>query len=417
MNEDKQTEYKEKITNTFLKTVSAYANGDGGQIVFGITNDGKTVGLEDPETACLSIENKINESITPLPDFWISISRKDRTVKLTVEAGDDVPYMYKGKAYRRAHTSTVEVDRTELRRLALRGSNTTYDELPAENQNLTFETLSRKLKEIADIDASDINVMKTLRLYTDKNGYNNAAAILADSSNFPGIDIARLGPNINIILRRERVADMSVLDALDKAMEIYRDYYQYEEIDGAYRRNKEAVPEESFREAIANAVAHRLWDEAAQITVMMFDDRIEVTSVGGLPRGITEEEYLSGGLCRPRNPVLAGVLYRLGYIEMLGTGVQRIREGYKGKYVQPGFTITENSIRIILPVVTDDLNLTDDERTVYETLLRSDPKPISEITSEVKFGKTKTTELLNSMVSDGVVRVEGRGRGTKYTLR
>ena len=68
MKETRNLEFKENISNTFLKTVSAYASYDGGTIMFGIDDSGKTVGLDDPDMLCLKIENKINDSIRPQPE-------------------------------------------------------------------------------------------------------------------------------------------------------------------------------------------------------------------------------------------------------------------------------------------------------------------------------------------------------------
>lgn len=82
----------------------------------------------------------------------------------------------------------------------------------------------------------------------------------------------------------------------EKTLEVFQDYYQYEEIQGSDRKKVEKIPEAAFREAIANALIHRVWDVESQIKVSMFDDRIEIISPGGLPSGITEDEYLSGKL-------------------------------------------------------------------------------------------------------------------------
>ena len=100
MKETRQMEFKSEISNTFLKTVSAFANYDGGRILFGYDDNGKAAGLEDPEQACLNIENKINDSIRPQPDYELSIQESSRTVVLTVEAGPNKPYTYRSKAER-----------------------------------------------------------------------------------------------------------------------------------------------------------------------------------------------------------------------------------------------------------------------------------------------------------------------------
>ena len=129
---------------------------------------------------------------------------------------------------------------------------------------------------------------------------------------FRGIDIVKFGENISIIQKRSTFENISVLEVYEKAIDVFRDYYQYEVIQGADRKKMEKVPEAAFREAIANALIHRVWDVNSQIRVSMFDDRIEIVSPGGLPSGITEEEYLSGKLSVLRNRNLANVFYRLG---------------------------------------------------------------------------------------------------------
>ena len=79
--------------------------------------------------------------------------------------------------------------------------------------------------------------------------------------------------------------------------------------------------------------------------------------------------------------------------------------------------MSENTIKIVLPVFEKDLNLTEDERKIYQILSKTMLKPISEIVPYVEFGKSKTTQLLKDMGKKGVVKIEGRGRGTKYMIR
>ena len=184
---------------------------------------------------------------------------------------------------------------------------------------------------------------------------------------------------------------------------MFRDYYQYEIIEGAERKNVEKIPEAAFREAIANALIHRAWDIESQIRVLMFDDRIEVISPGGLPSGITEDEYLSGKISVLRNRNLANVFYRLGFVEIFGTGITRIKQLYESALRKPDFE--------------ENINLTEDEKQVYALLSMTMLKPISEIAPYTPFGKSKTTQLLKEMSQKGVVEVKGKGRGTKYIIK
>ena len=416
MRETRILEFKETITNTFLKTVSAFSNYDGGTVLFGIDDDGNIKGLPDVKQACLDIENKINDSITPQPDYTLEIKNNDQTIKLTVKSGLQKPYLYKSKAYKRNDTATIEVDTLEFSRLVLDGKNIRFEELPCKDQELSFEILHRKLKETVRIENFDKDTLKTLNLYNDGNGFNNAAGLLADKNHFPGIDIVKFGENISIIQKRSTFENVSVLEVYEKAIEVFRDYYQYEVIQGADRKKMEKIPEAAFREAIANALIHRVWDVDSQIRISMFDDRIEIVSPGGLPSGITEEEYLSGKLSVLRNRNLANVFYRLGFVEIFGTGITRIKQLYADSLIKPDFEVSENAIKIMLPVFEKNADLTEDEIIIYKLLSKTMLKPISEVAPYVPFGKSKTTKLLKEMCQKGVITVEGKGKSTKYII-
>lgn len=416
MRETRTLEFKETITNTFLKTVSAFANYDGGTILFGVEDDGYIKGLSDVKQSCLDIENKINDSITPQPDYTLEIQNNDKTIKLTVKSGLQKPYLYRAKAYKRNDTATIEVDALEFSRLVLDGKNIRFEELPCKDQELSFEILHRKLKEIIQIENFNQDTLKTLNLYDDVNGFNNAAGLLADKNHFPGVDIVKFGENISIIQKRSTFENISVLDVYEKAIDVFRDYYQYEVIQGADRKKIEKIPEAAFREAIANALIHRVWDVDSQIRVSMFDDRIEIVSPGGLSSGITEEEYLSGKLFVLRNRNLANVFYRLGFVEVFGTGITRIKQLYAEGLLKPDFEVSENAIKIVLPIFEKNVDLTEDEIVVYKLLSKTMLKPISEVAPYVPFGKSKTTKLLKDMCQKGVITVEGKGKGTKYII-
>ena len=161
----------------------------------------------------------------------------------------------------------------------------------------------------------------------------------------------------------------------------------------------------------------RVWDVDSHIRVSMFDDRIEVVSPGGLPSGITAEEYLSGKLSALRNRNLANVFYRLGFVEIFGTGITRIKQLYTEGLMKPDFEVSENSIKIVLPLFEKDANLTEDEKVIYKLLSKTMLKPISEIAPYIPFGKSKTTKLLKDMGEKGVIAIEGKGRGTKYIIK
>ena len=414
MKESRTLEYKESITNTFLKTVSAYANYGTGKIIFGIADAGTIKGIAHPEQTCLDIENRINNNIDPVPEYTLEINNKTAVITLTVFEGLYKPYLYKAKAYRRNDSSTIAVERLELTRLILEGQNMTFEELPANDQNLSFSLLETKLKDILQLEEVTRDTLKTLELFTDNSGFNKAAELLADKNSFPGIDMVRFGDNINIILDHETIDHRSILEQYDLALRLFRKYYQYEQINGSLRESIYRIPEEAFRESIANALVQKTWDVPAHINAAMFNDRIEITSPGGLPDGMSEEEYYRGGISVLRNRIIGSIFFRLRMIERFGTGIRRINESYKDSSVKPVYCLSENTIRITLPVMEHDNSLSPDENAVFKLLIgRSESR--SSIVEKTGFGKTKVIGILKKLESEGYIRLTGNGRGTRYS--
>lgn len=414
MNETRTLEFKETVTNTFLKTVSAFANFGTGEIRFGVRDDGSVKGVEDPERMKLELENKINDSIQPKPDYHFDFDNHNKILSLIVEEGPFKPYLYRGKAYRRSDTATIPCDQLELRRLILEGSDLTFDQLPSDDQKLTFHVLESKIREILGVQKLTEDIMKTLNLYTEKKGYNNAGALLSDNNDFSGIDMIRFGKSLDVIKDRITVKKVSVLEQYEEAVRMYQRYYQEEVIHGIAREKKERVPEKAFREAVANALVHRQWDMNADIHISMFEDYIEIVSVGGLPEGLSEEEYLKGGISVLRNPVLANVLFRLHYIESFGTGIRRIRDAYYESASKPEFDVQQNSIRIKLPVVLKKNTLTADEQLIADRLSEYGSMNSRQIADATGFSRDKTIRLLNRLIQKNGIKRTGNGRSTKY---
>lgn len=410
--ESPTVEYKVAVTSSFLKTVSAFANYGTGRIVFGVDDGGSRVGLDDPVSSCLRIENMINDGLDPVPQYVLEPDGGTGTVTLTVYEGPDKPYRSKGRAYRRGDSSTIEVDRFEYSRLVLEGSNRSYDGLRSTRQDFTFQLLERKLTEKLGLEALSKDVLLTLGLLT-RDGYTNAAALLADKNDFPGTDIVRFGATEDVILDRETLAGISVLQQIDLAVEMYARYYCYERIEGTTRTLVSRVPREAFRETVANALVHRTWDVRSSVQIALYDDRIVVTSPGSLPSGMTEEQYLYGQVSVLRNPVLAEVFLKLEYIEKFGTGIARIRRAYQGSLSAPIFDLRGGFVTVTLPVV-DAFEGTDDERSILRALGGGRVLTRRAIEEETHLGRGSALAALGSLVEKGLVTRVGEGRATRY---
>ena len=279
----------------------------------------------------------------------------------------------------------------------LEGENRSYDELTAKGNEFHFSILEQKLKEQLGVSAINSDILRTLGLLGADGKYKNAGALLADENSFYGIDCARFGDSIDIILDREIFEHKSILKQYDEAVTLYRKYYQYDEIEGALRKTVELIPEKAFREA-------------------MFKDRLEVFSPGGLPKGITQEEYLNGQVSVLRNPIVASVFFRLNIIESFGTGVQRMNMAYAESRAKPRHEFSTHAIKVVLPVVSGGEELSEDEAIIYNSMNRLG-KSSSQIAKSVGFGKNKTLKLLVALEEKGYVTKLGNGRGIKYLIK
>lgn len=250
--------------------------------------------------------------------------------------------------------------------------------------------------------------------YTKKHELNNAAAIVADENPFYGTDIVKFGVDINQILSRRTIDKQSIFKQYEEAIEFYKLYYRYEEVRGVERTVVEKIPETAFREVMANALVHRTWDINIHVRVAMFEDRIEISSPGGLPNGLSKEEYLEGYISSLRNPILGSLFYRLHLIERLGTGIRRIKEAYKGKAIQPQFIVMDNTITVVLPVVTDRERLTDDERVVLSAFNENRELTTAEVVEHLGYKRGKVIRLLNSLIEKQYITKIGLGRATRY---
>lgn len=417
LRETSSVELKADITDSFLKTVSAFANYRGGTIYFGISDDGEIIGLNNIDKKANSIENRINDTISPVPQFFLNIL-PDSTIRLTVLSGSETPYYYKGQAYKRAATASVPVDRQELNRLILRGSNINFEELASSRQDLHFHYLEQELKRELGISELNGDILRTLNLYNAETKFNKAARLLADENGLVLIDLAKFGDSIDVIQARLRLENMSILEAYAEATAFFRKFYCYEEIAGIKRERRERVPELSFREALANALVHRAWDVDAPINVAMYADRIEITSLGGLPAGLTADDYLNRQISALSNPILANVFFRLGYIEQFGTGIRRINQSYRNSITKPDYSVGTEAITVILPLFTASVdNLSPEEEKVYAFIQRKTFANRSEIESACALSRAKTLRVLNTLINKGIIKRSGDSRKTHYLLR
>lgn len=342
---DKKQMLETKRPKSWLKSVSAFANGEGGTLIFGISDDDQVVGLDNAETDAEKISEEIKSKLDPVPAVNLEYKEIDgrKLVLLHVYPGQETPYYYIGDkqrlAFVRIGNESVTADRIQLKSLVLKGSGRTYDSLPSNYKfgDMAFSKLrsvhyKRLQRSFDDSEFVSWGIV-------DENGnLTNAGALLADESpvrqsrifctRWNGLDMTNgLGEAIDDV-----ELEGCVIGQLQDAVSFVRNNSHkkwWKESD--HREELPDYPERAVTEVIANAIIHRDYMQmGSEVHIDMYDDRLEVYSPGGMMDGrlIQELNPLTVPSKR-RNPLLADFFSRLGLMERRGSGMKKIIDAYK----------------------------------------------------------------------------------------
>ncbi len=418
--ENKIVELKQDFTPNIFKTISAFSNSNGGSIYLGVDDSGKMIGVDDINKLKLKIENSINDLFNPRPNLSFLIHKIDNKtiLELKIEKGINPPYFYKHISYMRTDTSTVPMDHLTLTKTMIASENISFDELSVNQEDLSFDYLEDLLKE--SIGLKDLNKSSLTSLGLMKNGlYNNTAILLSDNGGMKNsyVDVAKFKISNDIFEDRIKLENMSCMKYYYDLLDIFNKYYPVLSVVSVPRRvEREQIPNSAFKEAILNAIIHRDYQIDRGVQIAMYDYMIEINSPGGLPVGITESVYLSGGTSIPRNKTLASVFFRLGIIDQFGTGIKRIINNYNNTTEKPSFIIDEFQLKIILPVIGYEYHKLNNGEAII-AYLRAHPNS-SRIDMEKMLQLEKATLLrkLNSLIESGLIKKTGNGRNVTYSL-
>lgn len=353
--ESKNIEYKvavPKKSEKYMKTVVAFANGNGGKIVFGIDDETlEIVGMDEDNIfkTMDAITNAISDSCEPRirPDVTLQTVNDKTVIVVEILPGAMRPYYIKSEGmtegtYMRVSGTTRPVEGYMLKELILEGQNRYFDSEPCRELQITDEdiqNLCKTMKETAikntwqnseKAKIKDItkNTLLSWGILTEVQGEifpTNAYALLTGQLRMqPVIQCGLFKGKDRAYFADRKEFDGPIQNQVDAA-------YQYVlekinmgmQIQGIYRQDVYELPTDSVRELIANAVAHRSYLEPGNIQVAIFDDRLEVTSPGMLLNNVSIKKMMEG-YSKPRNPAIANAFAYMKIIEKWGTGIPRI---------------------------------------------------------------------------------------------
>ena len=427
--ESQTVEYKVRRSSNakgYLKSVVAFANARGGTLVFGV--DDKTrevVGIPTDEvfTEMDAIANAIMDSIEPqmLPEITLRTVDGKSLILVDVPAGRQCPYFIKtdgieNGTYVRVGATSRHADLDWVRELTQECAPEGFDRLVRRGFAITderIETLCERMYEVARSHA-DTNRRGTLRKPTvsqlltwgilkERDGEvlpTNAFLILeGDRELVVPLQCALFkGSSRATFLDRRDIAG-DVMSQVEGAYQFVLEKMNMgADLGGVVRRDVFELPEWSVREAITNAVVHRSYVERSSVQVALYDDRLEVSSPGGIVRGFSLDRALSGQ-SRPRNEALAQAFLYMGLIEGWGSGIPRIMHEFEERGLRaPEFQDIDGMLRVNMwrPTaeqfaaflhgwaVTDSSGLAPDNNSDNNSDNKSDNKDIKDNKSDNK---------------------------------
>lgn len=423
MFEGNNIEFKQEYVDDIKKTVIAFANTEGGYIYIGISDNGQTIGIDNPDATMLKCSNAIRDSIHPDVTMFVSYHIENiddkNIVVIKVQRGTSTPYYLESKGIRpagvyiRQGASTVPASETAILKMIKETDGDKYENVRSIQQELTFNITKEEFNR-ANI-AFEEQQQRTLKLINNDGVYTNLAFLLSDQCSHT-IKAAVFNGTEKINFKDRAEFTGSLLNQVNTAYEYISRYNRTRsEFDGIHRVDIRDYPTEAIREALLNAIIHRDYAFSASILISIFDDRIEFISIGGLVRGISQDEIFMG-LSVQRNENLANVFYRLNLVEAFGTGIPRIIKLYEKYAIKPKFEITDNAFKIILPNTSMEQINCDYVLNIDVLSLVIEMKSISRRDVENRFNVSQATaaRMIQKLVKNGKLTKIGSGKNSRY---
>lgn len=356
MSETNRIEYKAELTKELdlEKEVVAFLNyPEGGLVYIGIDKTGKTLGVENPDGDMLKVKDRIKNNIAPSAMGLFDVVSEEKAgkdiVKIIVASGSEKPYfkkkygMTEKGCFIRIGTAAEPMPQKIIETLFASRTRNSIGKITSPRQDLSFEQLSIYYQE----NGKTLNKQfkKNLELLTEDGKLNYAAYLLADVNNI-SIKVAKYkGLNRVELVENNEYGYCSLIKATKSVLDkIAVENTTFATITPKERIERRLWNPVALREAILNALVHNDYTREVPPKFEIFDDRIEITSAGALPEGLSKEDFFEG-VSIPRNKELMRVYKDLELVEQLGSGVPRILQSY-GKEC---FRFMDNFTRMVFP--------------------------------------------------------------------
>ena len=437
MSESQNIEYKQTWHDDYLKWVCGFANAFGGTIFIGKDDNGKVTHLEDYKNLLEIIPNKIRDLLGLVANVNLLQENGANYIEIIVPKYS-VAISLRGRYYFRSGSNKIELTGNVLNEFLLKKSGQTWDNVIEESA--TFDDIDHEsvqgfikdsIKSGRMFDVSDLTIPELfdkLRL-TVNNKLKRAALILfAINPNkfYPNVIVkmGRFGED-DADLRFQELEEGNIIQLLKAVPEQLNYKFLTKNItfEGLLRIEKEPYPEPALREMLLNALVHRSYMGAA-VQLRVYDNKLSLWKQGNLPDEITYESLKHHHISSPRNPLIADICFRAGYIDSWGRGTLKIINTCKlFGLPEPTITALNGGILVTLfkeNVITRNIKLSDlntRQIAAIEYLKLNDKITNSDYQKLNKVSDTTANRDINKLLSLEIFKKSfDKGSATFYEL-
>jgi ATP-dependent DNA helicase RecG len=420
-------EPKAQLKADINKEIIAFANSKGGTIFVGVDGKGQIIGVQNAAEVISKIRDLAQTTIKPavntLTHYSTEVIDGKDIVKIEVGKGPSSPYFLAQQGlcpagvFVRKGSASVSAPNNIIRRLIKHTDGNVYEQMRSLDQNLTFEDTA---VEFARHGISfDDRRARAMGLISEDDIYTNLGLLLSDQCQHTIKVAAFAGKTKSIFKDRQQFkgplltqfrAVFSYLESLDQTSDKFT---------GVSPIAGDDYPPTALREALLNAIVHRDYSYNSSTLISIFDDRMELVSMGGLAPGINSKDIMLG-ISHSRNERLVKIFSDLGLIKAHGTGMQKIMDAYADCKAKPEVKISGNAFLFTLPNINAAamaVSFTENEQAVLRLLEHQPAVTRKDVEVLLALSPAATGKTIRQLMRKDVLSVEGHGVNTKYVLK
>lgn len=374
--ESEMLELKGKYTEGITKEIVSFLNTEGGTILIGVEDDGAVIGVEHVDDVLRKISDVITSQIEPNPQDEIhsEIQFDEGKVIIAIQIKKGSNHIYCQKKYGFSSSGCTIRIGTTCKEMTPQQIKTRYEKKFIDNEymlkkrasisDLSFRVLKVYYSE-KNFHLDNKSFETNLNLRNESGEYNLLAELLADRNNIPFIFVKFKGENKASISERSDYGYGCILSIYEKIKDrLKAENICISDTTVRPRRDKFLFDYDCVNEAVINALVHNDWT-ITEPQISMFNNRLEILSHGGLPSGMTKEEFFAG-ISRPRNATLMRIFLNMGLTEHTGHGIPTIVE----KYGEGVFEIGNNYIKCTIPFDEEVVRQINDKNVSYNVVIK-----------------------------------------------